>query len=97
MQTYPLSQLTEETLNALVELHEQDGPIEVWEKMQIPLTAEEGVMLDYFKADRQQRHLTRLNEATLWARTIYPLLRLAEQGQGLRVGRCIAQSHISHI
>ncbi len=81
MQTYPLSQLTEETLNTLVELHEQDGPIEVWKKMQIPLTAKEGVMLDYLKADTQQRHLTRLNEATLWARTIYPLLRLAEQGQ----------------
>ena len=81
MQTYPLSQLTEETLNALVELHEQDGPIEEWKKMQIPLTAEEGVMLDYLKADTQQRHLTRLNEATLWARTIYPILRLAEQGQ----------------
>ena len=81
MHTYALSQLTEKTLNTLVELHEQDGPIEVWEKMQIPLTAEEGVMLDYLKADTQQRHLTRLNEATLWARTIYPLLRLAEQGQ----------------
>ena len=78
MQTYPLSQLTEETLNTLVELHEQDGDLEVWEKMQMPLTAEEGVMLDYLKADTQQRHLTRLNEATLWARTIYPLLRLAE-------------------
>ena len=78
MQTYPLSQLTEETLNTLVELHEQDGPIEVWKKMQVPLTSEESVMLDYLKADTQQRHLTRLNEATLWARTIYPLLRLAE-------------------
>ena len=78
MQTYPLSQLTEETLETLVTLHETDGDLEVWEKMQIPLTAEEGVMLDYLKADTQQRHLTRLNEATLWARTIYPLLRLAE-------------------
>ena len=45
------------------------------------MTAEESVMLDYLKADTQQRHLTRLNEATLWARTIYPLLRLAEQGR----------------
>ena len=63
MQTYLLSQLTEETLNTLVELHEQDGPIEVWGKMQIPLTAEEGMMLDYLKADVQQRHFTRLIES----------------------------------
>lgn len=78
MQTYPLSQLTEETINTLVELHEQDSPVEVWEKMQMSLTQEEQILLEYFKSDTQQRHLTRLNEATLWARTIYPLLRLAE-------------------
>ena len=81
MQTYPLSQLTEETLNTLVELHEADGDLEVWEKMQMSLTQEEQILLEYFKSDRHRYHLPIMNEATIWGRAIYPLLRLAEQGQ----------------
>ena len=80
MHIYPLSQLTEETLKKVVTLSEEDGAAEAWEKMQIALTSDERVLLDYFKSDAQQRHLTILNEATLWSRAIYPLLRLAEHG-----------------
>ena len=80
MQTYTFSQLTEETLSALVTLHEKDGSVETWEKMQVPLTAEESVMLDYFKSDAHRDHLPIMNDATIWARAIYPLLVLAEQG-----------------
>ena len=81
MQTYLLSQLTEETLNTLVELHEADGDLEAWGKMQISLTQEEQILLEYFKSDRHRYHLPIMNEATIWGRAIYPLLRLAEQGQ----------------
>ena len=94
MQTYPLSQLTEEMLNTLVELHEQDGPIEVWEKMQMSLTQEEQILLEYFKSDRHRYHLPIMNEATIWGRAIYPLLRLAEHGQGSSMGKCPSQSHV---
>lgn len=80
MPTYSLAQLTEETLKKVVTLSEEDGAVKTWEKMQIALTSEEQTLLDYFKSDAQQRHLTILNEATLWSRAIYPLLRLAEQG-----------------
>ena len=81
MQTYPLSQLTEETLNALVTLHEVDGASETWEEMQVSLTSQEHMLLDYFKATLYGRNLMPMNEATLWSRVIYPLLRLAEHGR----------------
>ena len=81
MQTYTLSQLTEETLKTLVTLREVDGTAETWENMQIALTAKENMIIDYLiKSDAQQRHLSVINEATIWCRAIYPMLRLAEQG-----------------
>ena len=70
MCTYALSQLTEETLNALVTLYEKDGSAETWEKMQVSLTAEESGMLDYFKSDAHRDHLPIMNEATIWSRAI---------------------------
>ena len=81
MQTYPLSQLTEDILNELVTLQETDGALEVWEQMRAVLTSEEQMLLDYFKATLYRRNLVPMNEATLWSRAIYPLLRLAEHGQ----------------
>ena len=80
MPMYPLSQLTEETLNQLVTLHESDGTLEVWEKMQVALTAEESIHLAYITSDVHRHHRTIMNEATIWGRAIYPLLRLAEHG-----------------
>ena len=80
MQTYTLSQLTEETLKTLVTLREVDGTTETWENMQIALTAEENMIIDYLIKSDAQQHLPILNEATLWGRAIYPMLRLAEQG-----------------
>lgn len=81
MQTYPLSQLTEETLNTLVTLHEEESALETWEEMQAALTSEEQMLLDYFTASLYRRNLAPMNEATLWSRAIYPLLRLAEHGR----------------
>ena len=81
MQTYSLSQLTEETLNELVTLHETDGALEVWAKMRVALTSEERVHLGYITSDVHLRHRTIMNEATIWGRAIYPLLRLAEQNR----------------
>ncbi len=84
MRTYRFSELTEETLRALVTLEEEDSAAETWEDMQtIPLTPEESVLLEYLKSDMHQRHLPLMNEATVWTRAIYPMLRLAEQGRVL--------------
>ena len=81
MCTYTFSQLSEETLKTLVTLHEEDGAPEVWEKMQIALTADEVRRLNDLKSTLHRRNLLGMNEATLWARAIYPMLVLAEQGR----------------
>jgi len=81
METYSLSQLSEETLRTLVTLHIQIGVADEWEHMQKgDLTPAEGVQIDYLKSILHKRDLVVMNEATLWARAIYPLLVLAEQG-----------------
>ncbi len=79
MQKYALSQLTEGTLNTLVTLREQAEVSKKWSDMQVPLTSEESVWLEKIKATLRERQLVHMNEATLWARAIYPLLILAEQ------------------
>ena len=79
MQTYPLSQLTEEMLNALVTLYERPDVSDKWDEMTCVLDPEEIKLLNYLKSLLQERQLVLMNEATLWARAIYPLLVLAEQ------------------
>ncbi len=80
METYSLSQLSEETLKALVTLHIQIGVSDEWENMQQDeLTPAERAQIDYLKSILRERDLVVMNEATLWARAIYPLLVLAEQ------------------
>jgi hypothetical protein len=80
MVTYIFSQLTEETIKTLVTLNEKYIAPEEWEKMQIALTAEECRRLEDIKSTLYRRHLVVMNETTLWARAIYPMLMLAEQG-----------------
>ena len=80
MQKYALSQLDEETLNALVTLYERPDVSDKWDQMTLTLSPEEIELLNYFKSLWQERQLILMNEATLWARVIYPLLALAEQG-----------------
>ena len=80
MQTYPLAQLTEETLNALVSLYERPDVSDKWDEMTSILDPEEIRLLNYLKSLLHGRQLVLMNEATLWARAIYPLLVLAEQG-----------------
>ena len=79
MDTYIFSQLTEETLETLATLKEKYTPPTVWENMQVALTAEERRRLDDITSTLRHRHLLVLNEATLWARAIYPMLMLAER------------------
>ena len=80
MEAYSLSQLSEETLRTLVTLDIQVGMSERWKYLQQgDLTPVEGTQIDYFKSILRERDLVVMNEATLWARAIYPLLVLAEQ------------------
>ena len=79
MDTYIFSQLTEEILETLVTLNEKHTPPAAWENMRVALTAEEIRRLDDIKSTLRHRHLLVMNEATLWARAIYPMLMLAER------------------
>ena len=91
MCTYTFSQLSEETLKTLVTLHEEDGAPEVWEKMQIALTTDEVRRLNDLKSTLHRRNLLGMNEDTLWARAIYPMLVLAEQGS-VQAWSCVSLS-----
>ena len=79
MQTYFFSELTEETLESIVTLHEKVEVSDDWEEMQRCLTEEERKRIDVFRADLEGLELIAMNEATLWSRVVYPLLVLAEQ------------------
>ena len=80
METYSFPQLSEETLRTLVTLDIQVGISDLWKQMQQgDLTPAEVTQIDYFKSILRERDLVVMNEATLWARAIYPLLVLAEQ------------------
>lgn len=80
MEAYSFAQLSEETLRALVTLNIQVGVSDQWENMQKgDLTPAEGTQIAYLKSILRERDLVVMNEATLWARAIYPLLVLAEQ------------------
>ena len=80
MRMYTFSQLTEEVIHSLITLHESEGALEEWEKMQIPLTEDEHRRLEDITATLRYHQLLAMNEATLWSRATYPLLVLAEQG-----------------
>ena len=80
MEAYSFAQLSEETLKALVTLNIQVGVSDQWENMQKSgLTPAEGTQIAYLQSILRERDLVVMNEATLWARAIYPLLVLAEQ------------------
>ncbi len=80
MESYSLAQLSEETLRALVTIRIQVGVSDRWENMpKSELTPAEGAQIAYLKSILRERDLVVMNEATLWARAIYPLLVLAEQ------------------
>ena len=65
METYSLSQLSEETLTALVTLRIQIGVSDKWEHMQQDaLTPAENAQIDYLKSILRERDLVVMNEAT---------------------------------
>ena len=81
MCTYTFSQLTEKVIHQLVMLDEEDWALEEWQDRPISLTDDERRRLEEIKSTVHHQHVVVMNEATLWARAIYPLLMLAEQGR----------------
>lgn len=82
MKTYAFNDLTPATLAEVVAIvHERRQPT-VWDELARRELGERQRLALGFIADKLVDYKThRANEATLWARAIYPLLALAERGE----------------
>ena len=77
-----LSELTLEDFKSFIQL--QEGKIADYEWTQVDscdLTEREEIQLREIKSHLLNRDTTLMNEATIWARAIYPILLLAEEEQ----------------
>ena len=81
MSTLSLGQITVEQITRIAPLEARPLTNAPWEAFEAtPLTPEQEQQLAWVSARLRTFHTTRANESTLWARAIYPLLVLAEQG-----------------
>jgi hypothetical protein len=81
MQKFKISSLSLADIEAIVTLQETSGSSFDWEdisRMELSESEQYDVNLLQKRLQNTQVHL--FNEATIWARAIYPLLLLAEQG-----------------
>jgi hypothetical protein len=79
MEKLTFSSATLAALKRLIQLEESDAS-EGWQDVsQVELSDREQLQLDIMQSYLVREKLHLLNEATLWARAIYPLLMIAEQ------------------
>lgn len=80
MQKYSFGDLSLKTLKSIVKLEQKGIADYAWTQVEaISITEAERFQLNYIKNQLTNYPIHVMNEATLWARAIYPLLRLAEQ------------------
>jgi hypothetical protein len=81
MQKLKISSLSLAQLETIVTLQESSGRSFVWEDVSaIALTESEQYDVSLLQKRLQNTQVHLFNEATIWARAIYPLLLLVEQG-----------------
>jgi hypothetical protein len=81
MQKFKISSLSLADIEGIVALHEISGNSLPWEDIsQVELTEAEQYDVNLLQKRLQNTQVHLFNEATIWARAIYPLLLLAEQG-----------------
>jgi len=79
MRKLPFSQMTREDIAILVKLHDLRIVPEIWDELaQGELTETERRFIDTVIGGFQRVSPTLVNEATVWARSIFPLFLLAE-------------------
>lgn len=81
MQTFKFSELTSTSLRSITRLHEKGIIPEMWEQMMVELTERERWQVNDITSSLLNHPVVLMNEATIWARAIYPLLVLSEQGR----------------
>src|SRR5262245_39672003 len=81
MKTYPFKELTSATLAEVAVLRHEPRSPAVWDDLARREVGErERTELGFIVDRLLQYKIVRVNEATVWARAIYPLLALAEHG-----------------
>ncbi len=91
MATYKFTELSDDILRRLVRLKAKAIEPEKWDQMRMPLTAHERQQIEAINLTLENKQVVRMNEATIWARAIYPLLVLAEK-PGLQAWSAVAMS-----
>ena len=82
MKTYQLRELTEAQLLEVISLQEKGTANHSWlDVPEISISSDEQLAIDQIKARLSRSKIMLMNEATIWARGIYPLLILAERDQ----------------
>ena len=82
MKTYPLAELTEAQLLEIVSLKEKGTANYPWlDVSDIAIPADEQTDINKIQTRLSRSQTMLINEATIWARGIYPLLILAERDQ----------------
>jgi len=81
MQTFKFSELTSTSLKSIIRLHEKGIIPEMWEQMMVELTERERQSVNNIISSLLNLPIVLMNEATIWARAIYPLLVLSEQNR----------------
>ena len=78
---FRFSELSEDHFSSLINLIEKDFNVDKWNQINFtPCTESEQQKIKHIQDHLINYQLNLMNEATIWARAIYPLLLLAESG-----------------
>jgi len=80
MSKFIFSELSRERLNSIVKIEDKGFVAAKWNQSISECTAREKEKIQLIQEYSLNYQLSLMNEATIWARTIYPLLMLAESG-----------------
>ena len=76
---FTFATLAADKLNSVVKIVDQGIVLTSWQSRRLAGTEQEQQRLNIIQSYLTDRHITLMNEATIWARAIYPLLLLAER------------------
>ena len=76
---FTFATLAADNLNSVVKIVDQGIVLTSWQSRQLAGTEQEQQRLNIIQSYLTDRHITLMNEATIWARAIYPILLLAER------------------
>ncbi|MEM7533953.1 MAG: hypothetical protein AAF639_17350 [Chloroflexota bacterium] len=82
MKTYPLRDLTEAQLLEVISLKEKKATKHLWlDVSEVSISDDEQATINQIQARLSKSKIMLMNEATIWARGIYPLLLLVERDE----------------